>query len=214
MLLTESVWLLCAQEDLHNKLSGRYVMLYISSLEHTSEDEYSNLGDKYKNRSTLYEIVWIPIVDESTSWNEEMEKKFKEIQKSMPWYSISDPSKLDKAVIKYVKEIWNFTGKSLLVVLDPHGDFVKADDVKTFWIWEKSVFVSESDRRKNKLEQVWKGTTIQLLQDTMDPFLTEWVCLTLSLSLSIYIYVYTYSLSIGRSKIDICLNEYWQFGNC
>ncbi|XP_052204381.1 protein SIEVE ELEMENT OCCLUSION B-like isoform X2 [Diospyros lotus] len=164
-----------AEEDLYNKLSGRYAMLYISSLEHTSEDEYSNLGDKYKNRSTLYEIVWIPIVDESTSWNEEMEKKFKEIQKSMPWYSISDPSKLDKAVIKYVKEIWNFTGKSLLVVLDPHGDFVKADDVKTFWIWEKSVFVSESDSTENKLEQVWKGTTIQLLQDTMDPFLTEWI---------------------------------------
>lgn len=167
----------CKKE--RTKLSDKHVMLYISNLEDLSEDEYSHLCDKYKRKSTEYEIVWIPIVDESTSWNAEMKKKFKKIRDSMPWLSISDPSKLDKAIIKYIKKVWKFQEKSRLVVLDPKGKVKKSGDVDLFWIWENSAFKSESDSREEEDEEIWKLTTIQLLRDTLGSQVDVWVCLAM-----------------------------------
>ena len=166
---------MCRKE--RTKLSDKHVMLYISNLEDLSEDEYSHLCDKYKRKSTEYEIVWIPIVDESTSWNAEMKKKFKKIRDSMPWLSISDPSKLDKAIIKYIKKVWKFQEKSRLVVLDPKGKVKKSGDVDLFWIWENSAFKYESDSRKG--EGIWKLTTIQLLRDTLGSQVDVWVRLAM-----------------------------------
>ncbi|XP_052205649.1 protein SIEVE ELEMENT OCCLUSION B-like [Diospyros lotus] len=162
------------QEEM-NKLSGKHVLLYFSNLEQLSEDEISILSEKYERKLTPYEIVWVPIMDESISWNEEIAKYFKKTRDSMPWYCINEPFKLGKAVIKYIKEVWKFKDRSQLVVLNPQGKFVKSGAVDLFWIWEKSVFASESTNIKEEDEQLWKGTMIQLLQDTLGETINEWI---------------------------------------
>ncbi|XP_052205925.1 protein SIEVE ELEMENT OCCLUSION B-like [Diospyros lotus] len=158
-----------------DQLSGKHVLLYITSLEHLSEDEISILSEKYASKSTTYEIVWVPIVEESTSWNEEVEKHFKKARDSMLWFSISNPWKLGKAVITYIKEVWKFEDKSQLVALNPQGKFVKSGAVDLFWIWGKTVFQSRSPDGKEEDEQLWKGTTIQLLVDTLGTTINEWI---------------------------------------
>ncbi|XP_052204367.1 protein SIEVE ELEMENT OCCLUSION B-like isoform X1 [Diospyros lotus] len=150
------------QEEL-NKLSGKHVFLYISNLGHLSEEEISILSENYARKSTPCEIVWVPIVDISTSWNEEIEKYFKKMRDSMGWYSINDPWKLNKAVIKYIEEEWKFEGESEFVVLNPKGKFVISGAVNLFWFLEQSSFQVD----------YWK--TIQLLQQTMGSIVNNWI---------------------------------------
>ncbi|KAF5940034.1 hypothetical protein HYC85_021201 [Camellia sinensis] len=55
---------------------------------------------------------------ETTTWDEVEERKFKSIQVSMPWFSVHHPSLLDPTAIKYIKEVWHFNKKPLLVIED------------------------------------------------------------------------------------------------
>ncbi|XP_052203918.1 protein SIEVE ELEMENT OCCLUSION B-like [Diospyros lotus] len=150
------------QEEL-NKLSGKHVLLYFSNLELLSKEEIFILPKKDVTKPTQYEIVWVPIVDESTSWNEEIKNKFMIMRNSMGWYSINDPWKLNKAVIKYIEEEWKFDGESEFVVLNPKGKFVISGAVNLFWFLEQSSFQVD----------YWK--TIQLLQHTMGSTVNNWI---------------------------------------
>ncbi|XP_052206053.1 protein SIEVE ELEMENT OCCLUSION A-like [Diospyros lotus] len=85
------------------------------------------------------------------------------MQDSMTWYSINDPWKLNKAVIKYTKEVWKFEKESEFVVLNPKGEFVISAAVNLFWFLERSGFQVD----------YWK--TIQLLQETMGSIVNEWI---------------------------------------
>ncbi|XVF85094.1 hypothetical protein PTKIN_Ptkin17bG0090500 [Pterospermum kingtungense] len=71
-----------------------------------------------------YEVVWIPLTEPSASWNEDKQRKFEDVQASMPWHSVHHPSIIDPAVIRYMKEVWCFNKKPLVVVLDPQGKVV------------------------------------------------------------------------------------------
>ncbi|CAL5421226.1 unnamed protein product [Camellia sinensis] len=91
-------------------LRRKNVLLLISNLDFSHEEHFI-LGQMYT------EVVWVPIVDITTPWDEVEQRKFKSIQASMPWFSVHHPSLLDPTAIKF----WFFNKKPLLVVLDPHG---------------------------------------------------------------------------------------------
>ncbi|CAL5418834.1 unnamed protein product [Camellia sinensis] len=99
-------------------LRRKNVLLLISNLDFSHEEHFI-LGQMYtKSRqhpTTTYEVVWFPIVDRTTTWDEvEEERKFKSIQVSRPWFSVHHPSLLDPTAIKYIKEVWHFNKKPLL----------------------------------------------------------------------------------------------------
>ena len=112
-------------------LRGKLVLLFIKDLEITYEELQKLIEAMYtvkqveptlpKNR---FKIVWIPVVDKSTPWNEEKQRQFETLQMEMSCYSMYHPSQLDSVVIIHIKEMWHFTKKPLLVVLAPQGEVV------------------------------------------------------------------------------------------
>ncbi|CAL5418828.1 unnamed protein product [Camellia sinensis] len=84
------------------------VLLLISNLDFSHEEHFI--------------VVWVPIVDITTPWDEVEQRKFKSIQASMPWFSVHHPALLDPTAIKYIKEVWFFNKKPLLV--DKDGKYI------------------------------------------------------------------------------------------
>ncbi|KAJ0074732.1 hypothetical protein Patl1_33303 [Pistacia atlantica] len=108
-------------------LKRKNVLLLISDLE-GFEEELFMLKQMYIEScqhlamtESLYEVVWIPIMDRSTPWTQAKQHQFENHQLSMPWYSVYHPSIINSAVIMYFQEVWQFKKKPILVALDPLG---------------------------------------------------------------------------------------------
>ncbi|KAE8023572.1 hypothetical protein FH972_009250 [Carpinus fangiana] len=160
-------------------LRRKNVLLFISDLE-LSRDELSMLEQMFvEARShparleSQYEVVWLPVLDRSTPWNDTKRKQFEALQLQMPWYSVCEPFQLDPAVIKYIKEVWHFNKKALLVVLDPQGRVVNPNAIHMMWIWGSLAFPFTSAKE----EALWKEESwrIELLADAIDPLLFTWI---------------------------------------
>lgn len=155
------------------------MLLLISDLD-ISQEELSILEQIY-NESRLhltrqeshYEVVWIPIVDHFIHWDDPTQKKFETLQSSMPWYTVYHPTLIDRAVIRYVKDVWHFKNKPILVVLDPQGRVVSPNALHMMWIWGSNAFPFTSLRE----EALWKEETwrLELLVDGIDPLVLDWV---------------------------------------
>lgn len=151
-------------------------MLLISDLD-LSTDELPILVQFYQEAQTRqevqYEIVWLPIVNMSVPWNEGQEQKFKQLQSQMPWYTVHHPSIVEPAVNRYIKEIWHFEKKMMLVVIDQQGKVVCPNALHMVWIWGNLAYPFTL----GKEEALWKEETwrIELLVDGIDPLILDWV---------------------------------------
>ncbi|XP_010248720.1 PREDICTED: protein SIEVE ELEMENT OCCLUSION B-like [Nelumbo nucifera] len=160
-------------------LRRKNVLLLISDLD-ISRDELSILEQVYMESrqqptrpESQFEVVWIPVVDRSLPWDQYKQTDFERLQTSMPWYSVHHPSLIDPAVIRYIKEIWNFGKKPILVVLDPQGKVVCQNAIHMLWIWGSMAFPFTS----NKEESLWKEQTWKLdfLVDGIDQQILNWI---------------------------------------
>ncbi|KAJ6321440.1 hypothetical protein OIU77_011503 [Salix suchowensis] len=159
-------------------LRTKTVLLLISELE-LSRDELTQLKQIYSEAreqpgrpESQYEIVWLPVVDRSTPWNERKKKQFETLQSMMPWYSVHRPSLLDVSVIRYIKETWHFNKKALIVVLDPQGKVVNPNAIHMVWIWRSLAFPFTSSREEALWnEETWK---MKLLVDSIDSLIPSW----------------------------------------
>ncbi|KAL3611991.1 hypothetical protein D5086_003011 [Populus alba] len=160
-------------------LRRKNVLLLISGLD-MSTDELSILEQIYNESrhhgarlDSQYEVVWIPIVDRSVQWSDPMKGKFESMQSSMPWFTVYHPSLIEKAVMRFIKEVWHFRNKPILVVLDPQGKVVSPNALHMMWIWGSSAFPFTSLRE----ESLWKDETwrLELLVDGIDPVILNWI---------------------------------------
>ncbi|XP_052197892.1 protein SIEVE ELEMENT OCCLUSION B-like isoform X1 [Diospyros lotus] len=159
-------------------LRRKNVLLLISGLE-ISEDELSILEQIYRESrtqpvrmDTLYEVVWIPIVDHSLLGIDSIQKKFESLQSTMPWHTVHHPSIIDRAVIRLVKEKWHFRNKPILVVLDAHGRVVSPNAIHMMWIWGSNAFPFTSFREETLWkEEAWR---LELLVDGIDQTVLDW----------------------------------------
>ncbi|KAL7171614.1 hypothetical protein ACSBR2_036303 [Camellia fascicularis] len=160
-------------------LRRKNVLLLISDLD-LSHEEHFILDQMYTESrqnptrpESQYEVVWLPVLDRASPWNDAKQQKFEAIQASMPWFSLYHPSLLDPAVIKYIKEVWHFNKKPLLVVLDQQGKVVNPNAIHMMWIWGIMAFPFTS----LKEEALWKETTwsIELLADSIDQSILNWI---------------------------------------
>ena len=180
MNVSEPLHICTAKQASIEVLRRKIVLLFITDLE-IPQEELSILDQMYiesRHQQTRpesqYEVVWIPVVDKSTPWNVDKQKQFEYLQGVMPWYSVFHPSLLDPAVIRYIKEVWHFTKKPILVVLDPQGKVVNQNAVHMMWIWGSIAYPFTSLREETLWrEESWR---IELLADTIDPTIFNWVC--------------------------------------
>ena len=116
---------------------------------------------------------------------ETMQKQFDNLQAAMPWYSVYHPSLIERPVIKFIKEVWNFTKKPILVVIDPQGRVASPNALHMMWIWGSIAFPFTSARE----EALWKEETLrlELLVDSIDPLIVNWVSTSSQLIVSFQI---------------------------
>ncbi|KAJ7956132.1 protein SIEVE ELEMENT OCCLUSION B-like [Quillaja saponaria] len=156
-------------------LRRKHVLLLISDLD-LSQDEILLLEHLYaESRSrhgNHYEVVWIPVVDRA-NWNEMHQQKFERFLSSMSWYSVIHPSMISPAVIKYIKDVWNFTKRMVLVALDPQGRVSSPNALNMLWIWANAAFPFT----REKEEALWKAETwsLDLLIDSIDSPIINWI---------------------------------------
>ncbi|XVE74908.1 hypothetical protein DITRI_Ditri12bG0056300 [Diplodiscus trichospermus] len=160
-------------------LRRKIVLLLISDLE-LPDQELLILEHMYNESrvdptriESQYEVIWIPVVERSTPFDDAKRKQFESLQATMPWYSVGHPSMIEPAVIRYIKEVWGFSKKSLLVVLDPQGKVVNPNAIHMMFIWGNSAFPFSKFRE----EALWKEETwrIELLADSIDPSMLNWL---------------------------------------
>ncbi|KAG7022698.1 Protein SIEVE ELEMENT OCCLUSION B, partial [Cucurbita argyrosperma subsp. argyrosperma] len=160
-------------------LKRRNVLLLISDL-NISHDELSILDQLYNESraqgmqvESQFEVVWIPIVDHSIKWDDLMQKRFEYLLSIMPWHIVHHPTLISKAVARFIREVWQFRNKPILVVLDPQGKVVSPNAIHMMWIWGSLAFPFTS----LKEEALWREETWrpELLVDGIDPAVLNWI---------------------------------------
>ncbi|KAJ8758876.1 hypothetical protein K2173_002655 [Erythroxylum novogranatense] len=143
VLRRKNVLLLISDLDLRSHLLSKLVQIYSEAKQHPGRPE------------SQYELVWFPIVDRSTPFDDTKLKQFEDLKLEMPWYSVHHPSLLDPAVIRYIKEDWNFNKEPLLVVLDTQGRVVNRNAIHMIWIWESVAYPFTHEKE----EALWRDET-------------------------------------------------------
>ncbi|XP_061366082.1 protein SIEVE ELEMENT OCCLUSION B-like [Gastrolobium bilobum] len=156
-------------------LRRKHVLLLISDLD-LSQEELMILDNLYKDSRSRgemhYEMVWMPVVDKAT-WNDMNKHKFEYLQSMMAWYSVRDPFIIEPSVIKYIREVWNFSKRAIVVALDPQGRLSSPNALHMIWIWGNLAFPFT----REKEESLWKQEiwSLELLVDGIDPTVLEWI---------------------------------------
>ncbi|GKA40862.1 sieve element occlusion B-like protein [Tanacetum coccineum] len=181
--------LFCAKDDIHPLLDGssktrvnvdvlrkKTVLLLISDLDITHE-EVLVLTHIYKEsriqQDLQYEVVWVPVVDHLMTWNDSHQHKLEQLQSMMTWHMLQHPTLLEPAVIKYIKQVWHFEKKPILVVLDPQGRVTSPNALHMVWIWRNIAYPFTSIKE----DALWKeeSWTLELLVDNIDPYILRWI---------------------------------------
>ncbi|KVH98997.1 hypothetical protein Ccrd_022800 [Cynara cardunculus var. scolymus] len=156
-------------------LRKKTVLLLISDLE-ISHEEILVLTQIYKESRTYpqiqYEVVWVPVVDLMT-WNDAHQHKLEQLQSMMTWHMLHHPTLLEPAVVKYIKQVWHFEKKPILVVLDPQGRVTSPNALHMVWIWQNVAYPFTSIKE----EALWKEETwkLELLVDSIDRHILRWI---------------------------------------
>lgn len=139
----------------------------------TLERIYKEVSQTPIKQESQYEVVWLPILDPDFPWTETRQKQFENLQATMPWYSVHHPSLIEQAVIKFIKVVWNFRKKPMLVVIDPQGRLANTNALHMLWIWGSMAFPFTSTWE----DALWKKETwrLELLVNDIDPTILNWV---------------------------------------
>ncbi|CAL8994111.1 unnamed protein product [Prunus brigantina] len=160
--------------DLKNKV----VILMISKPELLSIEESLFLVQQThnhphtKNEEDSYRILWVPI-PVSNQWTDAEETIFEYISNSLPWFSIRQPWLLNSAVVKFIKEAWNYKNEPVMVVLDSQGTVTNPNAIDMLFIWGPKAYPFSASRE----EELWQeqNWTLQFMMDEIDLLLTKWV---------------------------------------
>ncbi|MFS7964157.1 putative sieve element occlusion [Helianthus anomalus] len=181
--------LFCGKDDIHPLLDGssktrvnvdvlrrKTVLLLISDLD-ISHEEILVLTQIYKDSRIQpdlhYEVVWVPVVDNLMAWNDSHQHKLEQLQSMMTWHMLHHPTLLEPAVIKYIKQVWHFEKKPILVSLDPQGRVASPNALHMVWIWRNDAYPFTS----MKEDALWKEETwtLELLVDSIDRYILHWI---------------------------------------
>lgn len=153
------------------ELREKHVFLLASGLDISKEeiDILVKLYQEAKSKGEVqYEVVWIPVVEKTISWDQEIQQKFEEILAMMPWYAMPEPSKIKAEVFKYIKNEWRFENKMIFVPLDRQGKVGSLNALDMLLIRGNKAF---SSLYNEKVESIWEAQqawTLELLLGGID----------------------------------------------
>ncbi|KAJ0075151.1 hypothetical protein Patl1_33452 [Pistacia atlantica] len=160
-------------------LKSKIVLLLISDMDITMDElrilqeliAYS--GQCLNGKEIKYEVVWIPVVDRSTALAKAKQDQFENLLWKMPWYSVYDHSMVDPGVITYIKIVWQFKEKPIVVVIDPEGEMVNNNAFHMLRIWGILAFPFT----RSKEAELWTRQTwgIELLAENIDKIIASWI---------------------------------------
>ncbi|KAK4778646.1 hypothetical protein SAY86_006174 [Trapa natans] len=157
-------------------LRKRTVLLLISDLGITHDDIFvleELYADSRERKDTAmpYDIVWLPMVAEG--WNGANVERFVQLRGVMPWHSVHHPSVIEPYVAKFIREVWHFANRTVLVALDPQGKVASLNAMYMIWIWRNSAFPFTKERE----EDLWNGEVwrLELIVDGFDPKIVQWM---------------------------------------
>ncbi|KDP46376.1 hypothetical protein JCGZ_10216 [Jatropha curcas] len=131
-------------------------------------------GTATSNEESDYEIVWLPIVDAS-EMTTEIAQEFTSKQEKIPWYTVYNLSMISEAATKFIKQVWHYEGKTILVVLDQQGRVVCPNALNMISIWRKDAFpctISREEAKWKDKDMVW---SLDLIVDELNPRIRKWV---------------------------------------
>ncbi|XP_043725497.1 protein SIEVE ELEMENT OCCLUSION A-like [Telopea speciosissima] len=117
-------------------LEKKNVLLLILAELDVNKEDIRILAEMYKNTKQVshqYDLVCLTLGESIQSKREEFEKLL--VEENLPWYLMNHNYKMNKAVIKYIKEVWQFNGNPTLVVLGPEGKVVSNNAFTNIKIW-------------------------------------------------------------------------------
>ncbi|TKY47700.1 SIEVE ELEMENT OCCLUSION C protein [Spatholobus suberectus] len=119
-----------------------------------------------------YKIVWIPLAS-SDSWTDAEESSFNFLSDSLPWHAVRKPRLLSSAVVKHIREQWNYKDEPIMVALDSKGKVTNHNALDMIKIWGAQAYPFSA----SKEEELWQdqNLTMQLLLDDINPLLAYWV---------------------------------------
>jgi len=164
-------------------LRSKTVLFLISDLD-VPEEELIVLDKLYResriSKTELqYEIVWLPVVDRTATWTSEHERRLEDLKCKMCWYTLCDPLLLNVASIRYIKEVWGFAQKPMIVSLDPVGRVVSQNAYNMMLIWDNLAYPFTAAKE----QELWSQQTWRLdfLLGAIHPEFPKWVSRTTSL---------------------------------
>lgn len=179
--------LACMQKQVNIEvLRRKHVILLISGLD-IHQDEIiilshyqAELADPLvrQGQEKHYEMVWLPIVDNVAKDQyspEENRRDFERLQAMMIWYTVLDPFAIEPAVIEFVKNIWHFEKRPIAVSLDPQGRVASENALPMMWIWGNLPFPFSKEREEALWKSAYATWRLELLVDSIDPRIINWV---------------------------------------
>ncbi|XP_031475018.1 protein SIEVE ELEMENT OCCLUSION B-like [Nymphaea colorata] len=137
-------------------LRGKIVLLLFSDLEITDEDitcltkaYKTEQPDQEKGKAARYEIVWVPIWDTTIKENKDLSSAK---ASKMPWLTVVRPPPPQSAFVKYVRKVWRFKKKAILVALDGQGEVINQNALYMMYIWGNAAYPFGRTRE----EELWR----------------------------------------------------------
>uniref|UniRef100_A0A7N0ZR50 Sieve element occlusion C-terminal domain-containing protein n=1 Tax=Kalanchoe fedtschenkoi TaxID=63787 RepID=A0A7N0ZR50_KALFE len=153
-------------------LRDKMLLLLISGLD-ISSNEVLFLRDTYIESKTSvqqdYEIVWVPIL--SGQWTTSSEEKCAKLSQMMSWYMIEHPNFISENTKKFIKHVWKFKRRPIVVAIDKDGDVVCPNGIHMMYIWGSKAFPFTLLRERS----LWNSTEARLdsLVFDIDPNITR-----------------------------------------
>ncbi|XP_039160656.1 protein SIEVE ELEMENT OCCLUSION B [Eucalyptus grandis] len=145
-------------------------MLLISDL-NLSNDDLATLTSIYNVntfKSNNYEIMWVPIME---AHDEAIEKQFLDMRSRMQWYSCN--SMVSKTAAKFIRDKWQFSQQTKVVVLNEQGKVVNTDAISMIsrWGWDAFPFTEVRGKELGKSPEInWFKLVVN---KTIYPFIEQ-----------------------------------------
>ncbi|XP_077226691.1 sieve element occlusion protein [Tasmannia lanceolata] len=157
-------------------LKSKEIILLVSKLDISQEKLLFILHQTYDHpnhkANGSYEIVWV-VLPNSISWTRAEEKAFHQLANTLPWYSISQPWSLRRAVVNYILKVWHLDNDLLMVVLDQKGRITCRNAMDMILIWGLVAYPFSTSRE----EQLWDEAswTLDFIIGEIDPLISMWI---------------------------------------
>uniref|UniRef100_A0A7N0SVT8 Sieve element occlusion C-terminal domain-containing protein n=1 Tax=Kalanchoe fedtschenkoi TaxID=63787 RepID=A0A7N0SVT8_KALFE len=153
-------------------LKNETLLLIISRLD-ISSDEILFLKDTYVELKTSVEqkceFIWVPIHD--GAWTTFLEERYTKVSQMMPWYTVEHPTFITEDTKKFVRDVWKFYRKPIIVVLDQWGRVQCPNAIHLMYTWGAKAFPFTRLRER----ALWTTETMRLdsLVLSFDPDLSS-----------------------------------------